>query len=194
MSKIELPFNVGWEVTSNSALGFKSFAKLPPHTNKVPHNLLWFCQKSTYERLSLSDGIYEEKGDQFGSALRKHWRFSNRLTQLDSKNRSRRSCETLINVSSWPCAKNKSVNHKLSKGELLVQRSRLTGCQDFYVLGTKTSQSFCNNLFGAGTGDSPSLGESVKRFQRSWVARRVIIWTSVSIIERQNKVAFRGKC
>lgn len=32
-------------------------------------------------------------------------------------------------------AKNVAVNHKLSKGESLVEQSRLTGCQDLDALG-----------------------------------------------------------
>lgn len=71
----------------------------------------------------------------------------------------------------------------LSKGK----RSHLTGCQDLNVLGQKrlkASVIICSVLARM----TILRSESVKRFQRSRVARRVIVRTSVSIMERKTKL------
>lgn len=73
----------------------------------------------------------------------------------------------------------------LSKGK----RSHLTGCQDLNVLGQKrlrASVIICSVLARM----TILRSESVKRFQRSRVARRVIVRTSVSIMERKTKLRF----
>lgn len=63
----------------------------------------------------------------------------------------------------------------------------MTGCQDLNVLGQKrlrASVIICSVLARM----TILRSESVKRFQRSRVARRVIIRTSVSIMERKTKL------
>lgn len=114
-------------------------------------------------------------------------------TQPNSKNRSNKFCETLINMNSWTWErKNTSVNHKLSKGKLLVQQTYLTGCQDLSVLGQKKRKNLKASVKICWMLAPQTIlhSESVKWFQRSGDAKPVIIRTRVSIIERKTKLYF----
>lgn len=73
----------------------------------------------------------------------------------------------------------------LSKGK----RSHLTGCQDLNVLGQKRLRASVI-ICSVPARMTILRSESVKRFQRSRVGRRVIVRTSVSIMERKTKLRF----
>lgn len=161
----------------NLLLTFSDFVRGPPMGDWV------FMKVFRRVRRVIMLAVLEEK----------HGWFSNHLTQVDSKNRSRRFCETLINMSSWTWAKNKSANHMLSKGKLLAQQSHLTGCQDLNVLGQKHLKAsvIIRSVLAR---ETILHSESVKKISTE-PSRQACHYLNKRVDNgAKNKVAFRGKC